>query len=545
MAVVNPKYPRLSSGDTINRTLLQKVSHKWCFTVNEILGNQLINYLTCQSLQYTACHSHESEVSPLHAMNSKINTKGRVNNTSSFPVFVLVALFSKDINSLRTLSKCECLISGKKTNSRGVAILFQHNFEYKLIDHGSDDNGNFLYVDINIGSISLRVINLYAPNTDTPSFFQDISSLIEENTLDHLLLCGDFNLVLSPEMDSSNYVSINNPRSREVLLDTINLHNLKDAFRHFHPNMRRYTWHRKNPIKQARLDYFIVSNAFTDLLSQCNILPGYRSDRSILELTMEISKFERGKGLWKLNCNLLTNADYVNLVNDTIQEVKLQYAVPVYSLDFLNSTSDFDLFFTIEEDLLLEIILFKIRAKTIKFASTLRKAERSLELDLINKIGAFEKDEALKNSTLEIDNLKKKLQSLRESKLKGNFVRSRLQWLQFGEKPSQYFCSLEHKHYVDKTIRKICCDNGEIITEQKKILHQVKEYYVKLFKNKDSELDTTKLSEVIDLSQIEKINPFSSIAIRRTSYFDRTGKCIKKYEKQQNARHRWFSIRIF
>ena len=88
-------------------------------------------------------------------------------------------LISKDINSLRSLSKCECLISGKKTNSRGVAILFQHNFEYKaykLIDHGSDDNGNFLYVDINIGSISLRVINLYAPNTDTPSFFQDISS---------------------------------------------------------------------------------------------------------------------------------------------------------------------------------------------------------------------------------------------------------------------------------------------------------------------------------------------------------------------------------
>ena len=96
---MNPKYPRLSSGDTINRTLLQKVLHKWCFTVNEILGNQLINYLTCQSLQYTACHSHESEVSPLHAMNSKINTKGRVNNTSSFPVFVLVALFSPRIHS--------------------------------------------------------------------------------------------------------------------------------------------------------------------------------------------------------------------------------------------------------------------------------------------------------------------------------------------------------------------------------------------------------------------------------------------------------------
>ena len=55
---------------------------------------------------------------------------------------------------------------------------------------------------------------------------------------------------------------------------------------------------------------------------------------------------------------------------------------------------------------------------------------------------------------------------------------------------------------MDKTIRKICCDNAEIITGQKKILYPVKEYYVKLFKNKDSELDTNKLSEVIDLSKI-------------------------------------------
>ena len=176
-------------------------------------------------------------------------------------------------------------------------------------------------------------------------------------------------------------------------------------------------------------------HCFIDLLSECNILPGYRSDHSIFELNMEISKFERGKELLKLSCNLLTNADYLNLVNDTIMEVKLQYAVPVYSFDFLNSTSDFDLVFTIETDLL-KIICFKIRAKTIKFASTLSKAERSLELDLINKIGAFEKDEVFKNSTVEIDNLKKKLQSLRESKLKGNLVRSQVLWLQFGEKPS-------------------------------------------------------------------------------------------------------------
>ena len=47
-----------------------------------------------------------------------------------------------------------------------------------------------------------------------------------------------------------------------------------------------------------------------------------------------------------------------------------------------------------------------------------------------------------------------KLQSLRESQLKGNFVRSRVQWLQSGEKPSQYFCSLEQKIIWTKPLGK-------------------------------------------------------------------------------------------
>ena len=151
-------------------------------------------------------------------------------------------LISKDQNNLRCMTKCECLVNGAKTNSRGVAILLFNNFEYKLLHHGSDNYGNLLYADINTNSLSMRIINVYAPNLDTPSFFQNINILIEENTMDHLIFCGDFNLVLNPAIDTSKYVSINNPKSRITLLETISTYNLKDAFRHFHPCTCRYTW---------------------------------------------------------------------------------------------------------------------------------------------------------------------------------------------------------------------------------------------------------------------------------------------------------------
>ena len=57
-------------------------------------------------------------------------------------------------------------------------------------------------------------------------------------------------------LDSMNYKHLNNPQARIVVLRLIETLSLVDIFRENAPNLRRYTWRRKNPIKQARLDYF-------------------------------------------------------------------------------------------------------------------------------------------------------------------------------------------------------------------------------------------------------------------------------------------------
>ena len=43
-----------------------------------------------------------------------------------------------------------------------------------------------------------------------------------------------------------------------------------DTFRYLHPDPIRFTWKKTNSNKAARLDYFIVSNALTNLISQSN-----------------------------------------------------------------------------------------------------------------------------------------------------------------------------------------------------------------------------------------------------------------------------------
>ena len=53
-------------------------------------------------------------------------------------------------------------------------------------------------------------------------------------------------------------------------------YNLKDAFRHLNPETKQYTWKRKNFLQFAQLDYFLISQSLTDLISNVSINPSYR-----------------------------------------------------------------------------------------------------------------------------------------------------------------------------------------------------------------------------------------------------------------------------
>ena len=90
----------------------------------------------------------------------------------------------------------------------------------------------------------------------------------------------------------------------------------KDIFQICHPEDKQYTQRRNNPLKQGRLDYFLISSGMTDIVENCSILACYRSDHSIVQLKLAFSKFEIGRGTWKLNNSLLANKDYLNLIKN-------------------------------------------------------------------------------------------------------------------------------------------------------------------------------------------------------------------------------------
>ena len=145
----------------------------------------------------------------------------------------------------------ECYLHGCSNNSRGVSILLHNNFEYEVPEINRDRVGNMLHLLISCSSVKINIINIYAPNQDSPEFFNEIQKITQNNKADYNIICGDFNLVLDPNKDCKNYTSVNNPRARNKVIEMIDECNLVDAYRYFNPESILFSWRKRNPIKQA------------------------------------------------------------------------------------------------------------------------------------------------------------------------------------------------------------------------------------------------------------------------------------------------------
>ena len=135
-----------------------------------------------------------------------------------------------DESFVKTIWKGGCFLCGKTSNSRGVAIFLSSNFEYNIRSKSRDSEGNMISLDIDIANISLKLLNLYAPNKDSPQFFEEIKGILETNRQMYTIICGDLNLVLNPHLDCDKYKHINNPKSRKELLEILEIFDLKDTF---------------------------------------------------------------------------------------------------------------------------------------------------------------------------------------------------------------------------------------------------------------------------------------------------------------------------
>ena len=64
-----------------------------------------------------------------------------------------------------------------------------------------------------------------------------------------------------------------------------------------------------------------------------------------------------------------------------------------------------------------------------------------------------------------INEKKGELNQLRQKRLEGTMVRAKARWIDQGEKPSRYFCSLENRNFVSKRMVSLIKSNGTEVNE--------------------------------------------------------------------------------
>ena len=131
----------------------------------------------------------------------------------------------------------------------------------------------------------------------------------------------------------------------------------------------------------------------------------------------------------------------------------------------------------------------ELRAKTMSYSKRKRAVVKKQEFVLQHNLDELDykicNDGDLNPHMLDLyEEEKNELNSLYESKGKEAIFRSKVKWIEQGEKPTKYFFNLEKKNYVTKTLLQIKLDNGEITSDMKKINKQIDVYFSETYKSK-------------------------------------------------------------
>ena len=150
-----------------------------------------------------------------------------------------------------------CLFLSLYSISRGVAVLFNKNVDFFEI-HNSihDPGGKYITIDLTVDSNPFILVNFYGRNLDRSVFFDNL--ILKVNTFDIFSISyyGNINLVQDPKLDYFNYKCMNNIKSHRKLLELKDKCNLIYPFRELHPDIKRYSWRRQSPLKQARFYFY-------------------------------------------------------------------------------------------------------------------------------------------------------------------------------------------------------------------------------------------------------------------------------------------------
>ena len=216
----------------------------------------------------------------------------------------------------------------------------------------------------------------------------------------------------------------------------------------------------------------------------------------------------------------------------------------MYNLDSIDKIPDNELQFIVNDQLFLETLMMEIRGKSISYATYKKKLKDKEEKELIKSIQKLE-DNLVEENIPEVEKLKQDLCNIREEKMQGFLVRSRANIIENGEKPSQYFCSLESHNYTSKIIHVIETERGQTITYQKGILKETSNFYETLYSSKENNLNDIDLKSYMQNTRMPTLKEDESLKLEGMLTLKEADQTLKNMKNNKSPGTSGFSADFY
>lgn len=138
---------------------------------------------------------------------------------------------------------------------------------------------------------------------------------------DNFIFGGDFNMVIDDWLDRSPS-KYTRHHYNPVLLNFCSVFNLIDVWRTKNPCIQVFTWFKPDGSVKSRLDFWLVSDFGSGLESISTVSAAPLTDHCMVKLILKPAKtFQRPKGYWKFNSNLLNSDIFCKKIIATINNV--------------------------------------------------------------------------------------------------------------------------------------------------------------------------------------------------------------------------------
>ena len=381
------------------------------------------------------------------------------------------------------------------------------SLDIEIVRKIDDEDGRFLILDIKYNDEIFTIGNIYAPTRNfeeaqITTLRKFTYQLFNATQSTNFILCGDWNLYLSLLLDKLDSMPErnDNPKYRDELKSFLEVNSLVDVWRILNPYKKVFTWHRGD--KRSRLDYFFVSEHLLNRLDDVKIHPGVQSDHSLLELKLDsVCEDQRGRGFWKFPENLLHDTEYVfktkKLIKEKIDELQIN-----------------------DLGLKWDMIKMEVRNFTVPYCSHKKKEKLKHEKQLNAKYNALfttinTNEPVPENILNEYYNVKRELEMLEKEHARGIIVRSKVQYVEEGEKCTSFFLRQEKNNYENKHITKLkdTSDGNKVVDNPQAILDMEKRFYENLYADKSNPTQAREAEDKIFQGlEIPKVNEADKLA---------------------------------